>query len=77
MWEWVAFWLFCSVLAVCYWAPRIIRARAEANCCHKWALVREGKLYQEVGEEGEEHRECVGPYSLYRCEVCGGSREYS
>ena len=72
-WAWVAFWTFCAVAVSVRAAPKIIRARSEAKCSHKWVQERKGELYENMNEPDQR---CVGQYSLYRCEVCGAERQY-
>lgn len=70
---WAAFWLVCGVAVICYHAPKIIRARAEAKCQHKWEKMREGAVVKDMGRPTESR---IGTYTLYRCDVCGAERDY-
>ncbi len=71
--EWVAFWLFCAVLAICCNVPKIVRARAEAKCAHKWDQLRSGPVVENMGQPDERR---IGSYTLFRCEICGAERDY-
>lgn len=71
--EWAAFWLFCGVIAFCYYAPKIIRAHSESKCQHKWEKLREGPVVENIGRPNERR---VGTYTLFRCVICGAEREY-
>ena len=70
---WTAFWLFCAAVVVGRYAPRIIRAAAEARCQHSWEFERKGDVVANMGEIDEKK---VGYYSLYRCTICGAERDY-
>lgn len=71
------FVLVCATYYTLKWLIRapaeFIRARAEARCSHQWEHVRSGKLCENMGEANEK---IVGSYALYRCAICGASRQY-
>lgn len=71
--EWAAFWVFCGAVAICCHAPKIIRARSEAKCQHKWDKLREGPILEDMSRPSERR---VGTYTLFRCEICGAKRDY-